>query len=264
MKKINIVLSGGGARGVAHAGVLKALIEHDFQIGSISGVSAGAIVGALIAKGLSPDQILDLASKDSFFRSWNPPFHFGVFRKSRMEQMLAYYFPEDSFSELHTPLFISATNINTSQTDYFSSGELVKPLLASSALPLLFSPVVINGYQYLDGGMINNFPIEPFVGDPAPLVGIHVNPVSTSSHFKSTYRIVERSLELAAHKNVQWRKKQCQLVIEPEELARFSVYDFGKAKDIFETGYEFACIVLEKLISESEEFEKWFRRKSAA
>jgi len=264
MKYINLVLSGGGARGVAHAGVVKALMERDFQIGSISGVSAGAIIGALIAKGLSPDEILEIAHKDSFFKSWNPPFRLGMFRKSRMEQMLSYYFPGNSFSELSKPLFISATNINTSQTDYFSSGELVKPLIASSALPLLFSPVEINGFQYLDGGMINNFPIEPFAGDPTPLVGIHVNPVHNSSHLKSTFRIVERSLELAAHKNVQWRKKQCQLVIEPLDLARFSVYDFGKAKDIFETGYEFTCIVLEKLIAETDALTKWSEQKSAA
>src|SRR5438105_4700045 len=155
MKIINIILSGGGARGIAHLGVIKALLENDFRINAISGVSSGAIAGAFIAKGLTPEEVLEVAVENSNFNIRRPPFRLGFFNKNIMEQVLHKYFPSDSFSDLKIPLYISATNINTSTTDYFSSGELIKPLIASSALPVLFSPVEINGFQYLDGGMLN-------------------------------------------------------------------------------------------------------------
>jgi len=248
---------------VAHAGVVKALQEHGFQINAISGVSSGAIVGALLAKGLSPDEILEIAA-GKLFSSWKPPFSLGILKKKRIEKMLSEHFPDNSFGSLRIPLTISATNINTCQTDFFSEGELLKPLVASSAIPLLFSPVEINGYQYLDGGMINNFPVEPFAKDPLPVIGVHVNPPKTSEHISNTLKIVQRSLELSAFKNVQWRKKECRLVIEPENLVQYAVYDFEKSRDIFIAGYEAACAVLEKMKTDGDCFHPAVMNKSAA
>jgi NTE family protein len=264
MKNINLVLSGGGARGIAHAGAIKALYEFGFTIKALSGVSAGAIIGAMIAKGYSPQEILDSALADEIFRSWKPPFKLGMLKKKRLYQMLQKYFPADSFSELSVPMVVSATNINTAQTDFFSSGELIKPLLASSAVPLLFSPVEINGFQYLDGGMLNNLPVEPFSEDKNPLVGIHVNPIINRAHIASTYKVVERSLELSAFKNVQWRKKLCMLILEPAELSSFAVYEFDRMQDIFNIGYESAGKALEETLAADNCFTKALEEKSAA
>jgi NTE family protein len=255
MKTINLVLSGGGARGIAHLGVIKALLEAGYEIHAISGVSSGAIAGAFIAKGMSPDEVLEIALSNADFNIRRPPFRLGFFTKHTMEHVLQKYFPVNSFEDLKIPLTISATNINTSATDYFSSGELIKPLLASSAIPVLYAPVEINGFQYLDGGMINNLPVEPFMKDERMRVGVHVNPVCEKKYFSSLRRIIERSIELSVHKNISSRLKHCHLAIEPQELIRFLPYDFAKAKEIFRTGYDFTRIVLEKfaLMDEEEE-----------
>jgi NTE family protein len=246
---INLILSGGGARGVAHLGVIKSILENKLIIHSISGVSSGAIAGAFIAKGMTPDEVLEISIENSAFSVRRPPFTFGFFSKSNMERVLQKYFPEDSFSALKLPLYVSATNINNGTTDYFSSGELVKPLIASSSIPLIFSPVEINGFQYLDGGLLNNLPVEPFLEAEHKRIGVFVNPVGTKEHFTSTFRIVERSLELSTYKNIHSRKVHCDLFIEPPALSQYTTYDFPKAKEVFDIGYEYASRQLEKYLS---------------
>lgn len=194
MTEINLVLSGGGARGIAHLGVIKAMQEFDFKIHAISGVSSGAITGAFIAKGMMPDEILEVALGTPAFSITHPPFSLGFFNKKNMMQVLMKHFENTTFSDLEIPLYISATNINTCDTDYFNSGELVMPLIASSAMPVFFSPVEINGYKYIDGDIINNLPVEPFLNNSLPRIGVHVNPLDKTDELTSTFKIVERTI----------------------------------------------------------------------
>jgi NTE family protein len=245
---VNLILSGGGARGIAHLGVIKSFLENNVAIHSISGVSAGAIAGAFIAKGFTSDEVLQIAIENSSFNIRRPPFNLGFFSKKNTAIVLQKYFPGDSFAELKIPLYVAATNINNGTTDYFSSGNLIEALLASSALPVIFPAIEINGFQYLDGGLLNNLPVEPFLEAEYERVGVHVNPVGVKEHIKSTLRIIERSLELTTYKNIHTRKAHCDLFIEPPELRRFTTYDFPKAKKIFEVGYEYANRELEKLL----------------
>ena len=229
--------------------------EHGISFRAISGTSAGALAGAFIAGNLSPDEALAIAVENSDFRLRRPPFTMGFLRRANMERVLHKYFPENSFSSLSIPLYVAATNINHATTEYFSSGELVQPLLATSALPLLFQAVEINGSQYLDGGLLNNLPVEPFLEEEFPLVGVFVNPLGTHPRYTSNLRIFERSMELAVYRNIQTRKNRCTLFLEPEELVRFSVYDFMWAREIFRIGYEYASRELDKFLEKKEEID---------
>ncbi|HDO26739.1 MAG TPA: phospholipase, partial [Bacteroidetes bacterium] len=160
--KIGLVLSGGGIRGIAHIGLIKVLEDHNIKPDIVSGASAGALVGALYAKGYSTETIID------FFHN-TPLFRISFFAKNKpglldMEKYQTYfkeYFPEDSFESLEKQLYITATNLEDGRLDFFSSGELINPLLASAALPPVFAPVLINDKLYVDGGIMNNFPVEP-------------------------------------------------------------------------------------------------------
>ena len=254
--KINLVLSGGGARGIAHLGVMKSMLEHGLVFRAISGTSAGAWAGAFLAAGLSPDEALEVAVENSDFRWRRLPFTMGFLSRGNMERVLRKYFPGDSFSALSIPLYVAVTNINNATTDYFSSGEIIRPLLASAALPLLFQAVEINGSQYLDGGLLNNLPVEPFLEDSLPLVGVFVNPLGTHAHYRSSLRIVERSMELAIYRNITSRKEKCRLFLEPEGLVAYSVYDFSSAREIFNTGYEYAAPELDKFLEREAKGEK--------
>lgn len=252
MKKINLVLSGGGARGIAHLGVIKALHEFDFKINSISGVSSGAIAGAFIAKGMTPDEILEIAISTSAFNLRRPPFRLGLFNKKNMRDVLLKYFHNTTFSDLSIPLHIAATNINTCNTDYFSSGDLVLPLIASSAIPVFFSPVKINGYQYIDGAVANNLPVEPFLKNNLPRIGVCVNLYNDEDEISSTIKVLVRAIQITVNKSAAQRKPYCQLVIEPEKLSKYTAFDFSKSRDIFNVGYENARVALDKFIKQDE------------
>ena len=264
MKNINLILSGGGARGIAHLGVIKALNESGFTINAISGVSSGAIIGAFIAKGLSPDEVLDIAMSTSGFSIKRLPFSLGLLNKKNMMQVLTKHFENTSFQDLLIPLYVSATNINTCNTDYFKDGNLVMSLIASSALPLLFAPVHLNGYQYLDGGFVNNLPVEPFLDDPLPRIGVSVNLMNEKEEFTSTLRIVERTIQITVAKSTEQRRQHCDLFIEPHKLHAYTAYDFDKSQEIFDAGYEHAKNVLASYIIQQEKRNQGLQRKFAA
>src|SRR5258705_10159563 len=115
--EVNLVLSGGGARGIAHLGVVKRMQEAGITIHAISGVSAGAIAGAFLGLGLSPDEILKVAINNADFHIRRPPFTLGFFSRNNLEKALTKYFPVDSFTVLSIPLYVAAANINAGVTD---------------------------------------------------------------------------------------------------------------------------------------------------
>lgn len=249
MNEINLVLSGGGARGIAHLGVIKALQEFDFKINAVSGVSSGAIVAAFIGKGMAPEEILEVALSIPTFNLKKPPFHLGIFNKKNMQKVLVKYFEKINFSDLRIPVYISATNIITGGTEYFSKGEIIMPLIASSAIPVLFKPVTINGFQYIDGAVANNLPVEPFLGSNLARIGVCVNLLGEEKEISSALQVVMRTILIAVNKSAAHRKPLCNLMIEPPKLGGFSAFDFTKAKEIFDIGYENAVAALEKYIS---------------
>ncbi len=160
--KIGLVLSGGGARGIVHAGVLKALDEAGITPDVISATSSGAIIAALYAAGHSPDSILALIKSTNLIRHLRPVRgRGGFFSPFALEKLLRPHFKEDDFNTLKIPVVVNATNVNTGTIDYFKSGPLISAIAASSAVPLIFKPVTIQGKSYMDGGVLNNLPVEP-------------------------------------------------------------------------------------------------------
>lgn len=249
MIRVNLVLSGGGARGIAHLGIIKALQEAGVHFNRISGVSMGGISGALIAKGYKPDQALEFFRETNIPRLLRPGFYDGIFKMEKFGEVLKTYFPENSFDSLKIPLIISASDLEGGSTVYFSSGPLIEPLLASSALPIIFRPVSVNGKYLVDGGLINNLPLEPFLDEDLAIIGCHVNPWPRSGNPRSTLQIIERSIQLAIYGTVRTRMGQCHLFIEPPRLEKFAMYDFEKADEIFQTGYRYTIENMDNLLA---------------
>ncbi|MES2731291.1 MAG: patatin-like phospholipase family protein [Bacteroidota bacterium] len=236
--KIGVALSGGGARGIAHLGVLKALLEQGIVPDMISGVSAGAIAGALYASGYHPDEVLEIIVSTKMFRFMRPAMsRVGILKMERTDEIYLKYLTGNSFEKLNIPLVVSATNLNLGQTVYFSTGELIKAVQASSCIPVLFEPIIFNGNTYADGGILNNLPVEPLLETCDCIIGVHANPYDTQLRLKSMKAVIERSLLLAIHNNVVQRIKCCDLFIEPSELKHFVTFDIAKARQIFEIGY---------------------------
>jgi NTE family protein len=244
--KIGLVLSGGGARGIAHLGVIKALLEHGIQPDIISATSSGAFVGAMVAYGYQPEEILEKFIQTSFYPYLRPAFGAsGLLQMKRIETVLCQYIPENSFESLKIPLIINATDIVSGETVLFESGELALPLLASCCIPGLFSPIRINGQDLVDGGVLNNLPVEHIHGKVETIIGSHCNPFNLDKPLKTTTEIVYRSLILAMHTKNRERFRKCDLLIEPPALNRFGIFDFRKAKQLYEVGYLYTKILLE-------------------
>lgn len=238
---VGLVLSGGGARALAHLGVLKALQEKKIKISGISGCSAGSIVGAMFAAGYSPDHIFEIVVSTATLRAMRPAWNrSGLLRMQKAEELYLKYIPHNSFEMLKIPLTVNATNLYAGETIYFSSGELLKPVMASCCIPGLFEPITFNDNILIDGGILNNMPIEPLIGKYDYIIGSHCNPFGMQQMPKSMSSIVQKSLFLAINNNSKGRLAQCNFVIEPPALKLFDPYDIRKAIGIFKAGYDYA------------------------
>lgn len=239
MKQIGLVLSGGGARGAAHIGVIKALEELGIQFTHVSGTSAGSIVGALYAHGHSPKAILEIVNRVTIYNSVRPAWAWaGLLRMDGLRELLLKHLPKD-FSELKRPLVVAATEITKGEVTYFDKGELVPAILASCSIPAIFSPMQLNGALYVDGGLLDNLPAKPLRNQCDFVVGSHCNLVSQSFDPSNLKVVIERSLLIALGANTSVSKNMCDVVIEPPGLDKFSSFDIGKAKEIFDLGYKF-------------------------
>jgi NTE family protein len=248
--KTGLVLSGGGARGIAHAGVLKALDELDIKIDAISGVSSGAIIGAFYASGIRPDNILKIAADANLFDLMD--FRLGkqgFFKSEAIRRTLEKNIKKNSFESLRIPLTVAATDFINGKTDYFSSGNLINSLLASAAIPVIFQPVIMDSNVYVDGGLLNNLPVEPLLFGCEIIIGVHVNPLNKSIKDFSIRTAIERSFHMAIAHTIYSKKEKCSVFIEPRELYRFRAFDMKHTREIFEIGYEAAMEQKEKIRS---------------
>jgi len=238
--KIGLALSGGGARGMSHLGVIKALEEFGLRFYEVSGTSAGAIAGAFYCYGYTPDETLSLISQMGFLNSVRPAWAWaGLLSMDGFRDMMLRCMPENDFSALKIPLTVAATEIRLGKIVYFNEGELVSSVIASSSIPALFNPVQQKDNFYVDGGIMDNLPVRPLVGKCDIIIGSHCNPVQQRFDLGSVKDITERSLLIAINVNTTLSKTHCTHVIEPPDLGRFSTFDLAKGKEIFEIGYKY-------------------------
>lgn len=249
--QIGITLSGGGARGLAHIGVLKALEEHHIFPEIVSGVSAGSIIGALYAGGVSPEKLLKIAKSSSMVAAFRPRLPFGGLTDLQyLREILAENIGVDDFSGLKKPLHVAVSNLNTGELEILTAGALYDAVCASSSIPLVFKPVEINGSRYVDGGLINNFPSEVLRDKCKFLIGVNVMPIIQlkNDEVDSLVEIGTRSFELSIHSNTQPELKHCDWIIEPEGLNEYHLFKFSEAEAIADLGYQTALKMIPDIL----------------
>jgi len=244
-----LVLSGGGARGFAHLGVLQALNEQGIYPDIISGVSAGALVGALYADGYSPGEILSFFTDKrlSRFLEITMPSQ-GLLKITGLAKVLKERLRAENFEDLKIPLIVGVTNLNKGKMEYVSSGSLRDYVLASATIPGLVKPLVLNGDTYVDGGVLDNFPLKPIWKSCKKVIGVHLNPTVIKGDFPNLISIFEHSFHLAVSKNVRLKAKKCDLFIEPQNLSEYHITDVKKGKEIYSIGYEYTRQILSESI----------------
>jgi NTE family protein len=249
------VFSGGGSKGIAHAGVLKYLQEQNIKPTCIAGSSAGAVVGALYSFGKKPQEILEFF-KSIYFFHWR---HL-TFKKAGIvdSESFKYYFQEIftdcTLGELEIPIYITATDMVKGKLKIFSpETKVVDAILASTAVPGMISPYEINGELFSDGGILNHFPADLLLGKCESIIGVYVSPLQNieAKNLNSIRSVTYRALELLTVNSNSQKFNYCDLVIEPKELANFSTFETSKSKmdSIYKIGYEEAKKTFENLES---------------
>lgn len=248
--KIGISLSGGGARGVAHIGVLKALLEAKIEPQVVSGTSAGSVIGLLYAAGFTPEQMLDFVDKSKFYKLLTFGLPSGgltklTYLRARLEEVLEI----DDFKSLNIPLYIAITNLLNGQLEIRSSGKLIDVIVASSSIPLVFQPVKIGDALYVDGGLMCNMPVDVLLPEVDFVIGVNLMPRTDVGIKKvsSVWSVAQRCFDLSILGNTNSQADLCDWLIEPDGIGDIGIFQFAKYNEIFEIGYQAAKKQIEGL-----------------
>ena len=268
--KVALVLSGGGAKGYAHLGVLRVLEKEDIKIDYIAGTSIGALVGTLYSIGYSIDEIekvldnlniesflesgsdltgLDLDKKEtlkkySFYINFDNELNYSLPKGLReteelylvVKNLLKNYENTKNFNNFPIPLRVVATNLNTGETKSFSEGDIAKILTASMAIPTIFEPVEVNGALYVDGLVSRNLPVEEAYDMGADLV--IASDVGTPVVKKDNYNILSVLNQMIAIQSsyiTKDSKEKATVLISPD-IKNISATDTTKRKDLIDLG----------------------------
>ncbi|MEA3370402.1 MAG: patatin-like phospholipase family protein [Campylobacterota bacterium] len=245
-REISLCLSGGAVRGAYHLGVISVLEEHKVKINAISATSIGALIGASLACGKKSNEILNVLKSPAFKKVFQLRLGKGYLFKIDMQaKVLDLLINKMSFEDLAIPLEISVTDVDNADILYINSGvKLREYILASCSITPLIKPVSIDNKLFIDGGLIDNFPVQRLKKYPYPIVGINLYPYSkkrVSSIFgwiKKMFFIVWQSENLA-------KRDLCDLYVSSEALKNISSFNYRDLDKAYELGREEMKSILE-------------------
>ncbi len=236
--KIGIALGGGFARGLAHVGVLKVLQEEGIRVDYVAGTSVGALIGALYCSGVSPQEMLQIASKVRFkdFARWTLS-KLGFCTNDRMDIFLRRIVKCQTFEELRTPLAVVATDFITGDPVIFGSGQILTAVRASCAYPGFFTPVKVNGRLLVDGMLAHGVPTTPARAMGATrVIGVYLNArwhkLRTPKHI---FDVVGQCFSIAQGKMSDSWRRDADVVLEPN-VDGFTHDCFDRVQELVSAG----------------------------
>lgn len=239
--KIGLALGGGGARGIAHIGAIKAFEELGITFDYVAGTSAGSIIGALYAYGKSAKEIEELAKglkKKDIMRGMIP--FIKPANTDRLEEQLNKAFGDLTvFSEMKIPLSVVCTDLKTGKEIDFDYGNVSKVVSGSCAVPGVFTPVVYEDMHLVDGGLRNNIPADVVKKMGANVVfAIDVNHLrGTGTQSLSTISVLSSTIGIMMQSKVDKTMECADLIFEPA-LENFSPLKFEGVDEMIKIGYD--------------------------
>ena len=249
-QKNGLVLSGGGAPGIAHIGVIKALEENEIPIDYITGTSIGALIGGLYASGMSPDEMISFFKSDEF-KKWKridiriqkkTILPYRIINSETIQQSLekltskAHLTSKDNFDSLFVPFRCVASDIHNKRPYIFANGNLAKAIRASMSYPFMIDATEVDGLLLFDGGIYNNFPTDIMLQsfNPKLMIGsvVAYNPP------KATARDIIMQLQnMIVHETNYCIPDSLGITIN-FDLKSISVFDFSDIDKLVKIGYE--------------------------
>lgn len=244
---LGICLSGGGALGFAHIGVLQSLEDHGIFPTHIVGSSMGAIVGALYAAGFSPKEMLQLVKDDKLYKvtrlmTFRPTFlKSGLSTHTMLQLLIRELIPHNSFDQLKKKLYICVVNLNDAEWEIIDSGnELDKWVAASASIPGVFETIKTDETYYVDGGLLNNMPAQALKDVCQTIIGVDVIPHKIPKALNKPIDTLAFSVRAMQHQNSKKGRDLCQFIIEPQAIDEFHEFSFDAYQAIYQHGYSAA------------------------
>ncbi len=250
--KLGLVLSGGGTKGVFHAGVLRYLEEKHIKPEVISCCSAGSIVGSLYALGKSPAEILQFFETVYFFNwrhfTFNKP---GLVSSKVFRTYLDPIFGDRRIGDLEKEVKIVATElVSGTQTIFGNNFRIVDAIIASCTVPGITTPYVVGDKIYCDGGVLNNFPADVIKDQCKKLIGVFVSPPQDVkiTDLKTIKSIVSRSYDLASYNLEKYKFSYCDWFITSKSLSKYGMFENKKEvlNELYTLGYTSAMETFRK------------------
>jgi NTE family protein len=280
--KIGLVLSGGGAKGLAHIGVLKVIDSLGIQVDYIAGTSMGAVVGGLYASGYTGNQLDSIFSKidvDALLQDYTPresksfyekrndeiyaltlPFNNfklglpsglskGLYNFNLMSRLTQHVSDVRDFDKLPIPFLCIATDVETGEQIVLDEGILAQAIIASGALPTLYNPVEINGRLLIDGGVVNNYPIEELKNRGVDfIIGIDVQDgLKNREQLKDVTAVLSQINNFSMIEKMEGKRSLTNIYIQPD-IKGYSVVSFDKGQEIIKKGNEKAKEYIKELL----------------
>ena len=279
--KVGLVLSGGGAKGLAHIGVLKVIDSLGIKIDYVAGTSMGAIVGGLYASGYNAEQLDSIFSNvdiDALLQDYTPreaksfyekrndeiyaltlPFNKfklglpkglskGLYNFNLLSSLTQHVSHVRDFKQLPVPFLCIATDAETGEKVVLDSGILAQSMIASGALPTLYSPFEINGRLLIDGGVVDNYPIEELKAREVDFViGVDVQDgLRTRNELKDVTSVLAQINNFSMIQKMEGKQKATDIYIKPD-IKGFTVVAFERGKEIIKKGKEKALKFIKEL-----------------
>ena len=254
-KKIGLALGGGGAKGLAHIGVLKYLEEKNISIDYVAGTSIGAIIGALYCLGHKASEIEKIAKTTDFKKLFDPTLpKKGLIKGEKVELYLRHLFENKKFSELKKPLYIIASDLTNFQEVIFKEGDLTKAVRASISIPGIFHPVINKKTILVDGGLVNNLPIKTLKNKADFIIAVNLEGKELKKEKFQTAEIKNETIEIPnifetlinsyliaeANQLKEIIKGSKNTIILSPDLEKTRTYSFNKIDETIKKGYEIA------------------------
>jgi len=281
--RVGLVLSGGGAKGLAHIGVLKVIDSLGIKVDYIAGTSMGAVVGGLYSSGYTANQLDSIFSKidvDALLQDYTPresksfyekrndeiyaltlPFNNfklglpsgfskGLYNFNLMSRLTQHVSDVKDFDKLPIPFLCVATDVETGEQVVLDKGVLAQAVIASGALPTLYNPVEINSRLLIDGGVINNYPIEELKNRNIDfIIGVDVQEgLKNREQLKDVTDVLSQINNFSMIEKMEEKRSLTNIYIQPD-IKGYSVVSFDKGQEIIKKGSEKAKEYIKELLS---------------
>jgi NTE family protein len=250
MKNIGLALGGGAVLGAAHVGVIKALLELDIKIDYITGTSIGAFAGAFFAFGKSYEEIEDIALKLKWIDISDLSISkFGLLSNGKLGRLIVKHLGNKNIEDAEIPLAIIATDATNGEKVIFDKGPLAEAVMASTSIPGIFKPVELGGRTLVDGGIVENVPIDTVRNMGSDyVIAVDLNSKNKYNKPENILDVLVNSFHFLVQERVKSQTELANLLIEPD-LSQFNRTSTKHVEKLIRIGYEESLRVLEEAMT---------------